>query len=532
MCELRSRREYLTVTPRAEVRKARTSGYVRMPQQEPSPWVSVNAAQRGVLEWIAEGCPPDRFEGYKHRTSAAALKSRGLVTIKGRGPTWQATLPDAGRRYLADPPAPPSNHRTSKRATPQAARKPKPAEPLKTEALVERLLAADDGVLRLPLRFGRGGPTTRQRAYAAQAAGRLPTGKGLTTRVIGKELEIRLIAVDPTASPRRSDQVDQAQVALTDVPVPTEVDDLHRVAVRFRDAAWRHEVSETMLDRATRIVHAIAVEAERRGWKVQPVGNLREPRGARSGDSADGHLKVTAKRHTFHIRMQEHGVHRRSWWEGRVESDARWSSFRNPNDEPATGPYDADATGRLKLTIAGGHPTMNYGRQSTWSDLKKTPLEQRLAPLFREIETRIIEFPLGEEKDRERERQAAEDARLAAERAEVAARERERQWHLHVETAKPRLIAARKATELRAQERAWREAQQLREYCDAMEARHGDDPATAEWLTWSRDLVERLDPLTTPPRTPADPEISARDLDEHMPAGWSAYGPTRSRYGW
>jgi hypothetical protein len=40
------------------------------------------------------------MEGYAHRVSAAALRSRGLVKISGRGPTWRATITDAGRRLL------------------------------------------------------------------------------------------------------------------------------------------------------------------------------------------------------------------------------------------------------------------------------------------------------------------------------------------------------------------------------------------------------------------------------------------------
>jgi hypothetical protein len=41
------------------------------------------------------------MEGYAHRVSAAALRSRGLVKISGRGPTWRATITDAGRAFLS-----------------------------------------------------------------------------------------------------------------------------------------------------------------------------------------------------------------------------------------------------------------------------------------------------------------------------------------------------------------------------------------------------------------------------------------------
>src|SRR5438309_340785 len=41
----------------------------------------LNDAQWEVLRWIADGCPQGRFDGYAHRLSAAALRSRGLIRI-------------------------------------------------------------------------------------------------------------------------------------------------------------------------------------------------------------------------------------------------------------------------------------------------------------------------------------------------------------------------------------------------------------------------------------------------------------------
>jgi hypothetical protein len=42
------------------------------------------------------------MQGYLHRVSAAALRSRGLLRISGRGPTWRAELTDTGRAVVAD----------------------------------------------------------------------------------------------------------------------------------------------------------------------------------------------------------------------------------------------------------------------------------------------------------------------------------------------------------------------------------------------------------------------------------------------
>jgi hypothetical protein len=60
----------------------------------------LNTAQLAVLRWIAEGSPADVMEGHVHRTSAAALRSRGLVKTSGRGRTWSSQITPEGRSYL------------------------------------------------------------------------------------------------------------------------------------------------------------------------------------------------------------------------------------------------------------------------------------------------------------------------------------------------------------------------------------------------------------------------------------------------
>lgn len=45
----------------------------------------LNETQMAVLRWIAAGCPNGVMEGHEHRISAAALRTRELVRISGRG---------------------------------------------------------------------------------------------------------------------------------------------------------------------------------------------------------------------------------------------------------------------------------------------------------------------------------------------------------------------------------------------------------------------------------------------------------------
>ncbi|HXE43838.1 MAG TPA: hypothetical protein VN635_01440 [Conexibacter sp.] len=321
------------------------------------------------------------------------------------------------------------------------------------------------------------------------------------------ELELRLVDAPDTNEPAE----------LVPVQVPERVSRFHAAARVFRDRTERHEVSRTQLQRAIRIVHAIATEAERRGWAAS-AGTESENGYGRTSWTApkDGHIQIMARDNQFLIRVQEEGVHTRGPWEAEVHR------YRNVgrgyllygDREAPSGPYDANATGRLRLELYFRHK----GRQSRWSDRSSWTLEERLPHLFREIEERIVDAA-----------RVAEERRVAAEEAAEAARreaeERERQWHVLMDEARRRLVETHRTSQLLAQAQAWNQADQLRRYCDALAAAHGDNPKTAAWLTWAREYAARLDPLTEPPGMPESPEATPEALQDHLPGGWSAHGP-------
>ncbi len=88
----------------------------------------MNEAQVAVLRWVAHGCPDGVMDGSAHRISAAALRSRGLIRVSGRGRTWRATITDPGNAYLASPPpARKQTHRPTQRAPTNRADPPQPA---------------------------------------------------------------------------------------------------------------------------------------------------------------------------------------------------------------------------------------------------------------------------------------------------------------------------------------------------------------------------------------------------------------------
>jgi hypothetical protein len=94
-----------------------------------------------------------------------------------------------------------------------------------------------------------------------------------------------------------------------------------------------------------------------------------------------------------------------------------------------------------------------------------------------------------------------------------------------MDDARLRMVEDHRLEVLRTRIRAWQEAKAIREYCDAVEARHGaeamTDPQVAEWLAFARAQADRAQEL---PRMPADPEITPEGLKPYLGA-WSPYGP-------
>lgn len=445
--------------------------------------------QAGILRWISEGCPDGIMEGDSHRVSAAALRRRGLVTTSGRGPTWSASVTEAGREYLEEVDG----------EDPPIARQ---ANTSVTQQLVDDVIAAD-GALRIPRRrwYGEDGVDWENRAVLAERYGKVPAGKRLEVVVASDaELEVRLLE-DP-GNPGRAE--------LVEIEIPEKVGRYHSTARRFRDDKARHEVSRAQLQRAVRIVHAIATEAERRGWSVASSVGINEGEKSPVG----GAPKISAGGHDFWLRLHEEGVKERGPWEEEVERyrgfSMRWSSYGGRDNR--SGPYDAAATGELNLQLIGRRDWIFPGHQSNWGDRTSWRLESRLAHVFREIEERIVKADRVEEEERIAAEKRAEEQRRAAE-------ERERQWHALMNRARRMLVETQRAALLRSQEKSWREPERLRRYCDAMEAAHGDDPGSTEWIAWARGFAARLDPLAGPPRMPEPPEETPEALQEHLPAG-------------
>ena len=288
------------------------------------------------------------MDGYAHRVSAAALRSRGFLRISGRGPTWRAELTPTGRTLLEelDSPVDPSAKSKPWPET-RPASKPKhaPAQDrvLKTEQLVADVIAAE-GRLLLPDDTRKGGVNWRQRAYAAQRHGKVPDGKRLSVTWSSKGFEIELldggVSIDLDADP---------------IPVPARVVNYHPAAREFRDHPYTHEVSRKQLPRSLRLVHALAGELDRRGHNLRcvraAVGNYSR---SEWNASTDGQFTVTINGHELSLRLMEKGVGLRGPWEAHKK--------RREEDTEAMR-FDRWDVGRIEPFDKGSHrPTGSLDR--------------------------------------------------------------------------------------------------------------------------------------------------------------------------
>lgn len=440
--------------------------------------------QVDVLRWICDGCPDGVMTGeaYSERITAGALRNRGLVITRGSGASWSASITEAGVEYLAQVDG----------SNPPIAREPnKPA----SERLVDDVVAAG-GSLRVPRRsgYGRSGqPDYERRVAVAEQRGVVPSGKRLVVTYERDALRIDLLDL-PEGTPTQT----------FPVPVPTKVARDHAVVAEFRDERDRQEVSRAQLPRVSRILQALAVEAERRGYTVHGPDTRKAHeygKPAWSGD-VDGHLRITVQGVMVTLRVHEDGIRTRTLYpdrDARYRHDDPWS--RRP---PA---YDRDAKGTVRISILA--PRTRSHRRSSWGDGKRQTLEECLPAILMEVAARSAE-------ERERTRLEQEEA----ERQQLA-------WAEAKDHARRRYTEHRRAEILDAQVEAWQHATAIRAYCDAIEEKYPNDARASEWVAWARTRADALDPLATTPTTPEAPQdVSPEDLRPFLD-GWSPYRPER-----
>lgn len=445
----------------------------------------LNARQLEVLRWIREGCPEGRWDDVTYKLVAIALQSRRLASVAKRGGRWTATIEQAGIHYLDTGNFPPGHfpkHRHyQRRVTPAqpltvsqddqqsrgadaqsphervSDKQPSTASIRPARALLDEVLVAG-GEIR---RESKDGP--RQYCSLVSAINRhkmAPDGKHLVLESGGSwnKCVIRL-----------EDGPRWLTTPVREVVDAPRIGRWHRELRTLRQAKML-SASQTAEHRILRMVQAVAVEAEARGYPITAKPQ-RYPYHHQQSEPAQLEVKVRDHRYVVAVYQKFRTA----------PAPPRYGQARK---RPPSQPLEP-------LGIALRVPSADRSAYllESWADsnaLKKR-VEDCVPLLFHRMEQHA---------DREDARREAE--RLAAIERQRIRREAERLAEIqHAENVR--------AEALRGQHAAWREARQLREFISAMATTvDAMDPgdqrdAAAEWLVWCRRYVDDVvDPFRNP----------------------------------
>lgn len=467
----------------------------------------LNEWQLQVLRWIADGCPTGVMTGYTYKITARALHSRRLVKVSNSGGTWSATVTDAGTHYLRHrcfpptKPTPPSSSSVptedrshcvaTRRQAPSTTPSTQPLEPSPTAKLVADVIAAG-GTLKAPQDWRRTGRRLDELVRNANRYGKAPPGMRLVHNVVydgegwtGTRYDVVMLVEGPAGT----------DAPLLPVPLPREISRYHPAVSALRKSN-RVAITGEARTRALRILHALAVESERRGYTITP----HTPKANNYKAEPAWHLLVTVASDVVPLRISEET--------DRVEHvpTARELAVHERNPWIRIPSHDVVDSGRLRIEL-GGLPRSD--RRSSWADRTAWSLEDKLPEVLREVAVRADELRLR----REAKARAEEEYRQAVEHERQRARVRAADVH-------------RRAV-LDDQMTQWHQACELRLYAAALEKRitaaEANEHATNEgtstarrWLAWVTDLAEQQDPTRLLPGWPTAPDLPTYELSKFM----------------
>lgn len=410
----------------------------------------LNPREVEVLQWIADGCPDRTWPDFTYKRTAVALQGRRLVKVSKRG-GWHAEITNDGRFYLlhdAYPGEPVPAKRPSVRREPVRPKTTRQPAPVKSEPQEEPL---------------------REEKSSAD----------------GAPVEEPVVSVD----------------ARPTIAVPAALRNPHPAVAALRDAKGRLDMTSSVKGRALRVLQALALAAEREGYRVEEVKPQRNGYGRVWHDSKD-HIVIDTGETRQGVRIfqqADRATHALTAAELKEAGD-RWAR------KPPKYDYTPNEYLRVELERTWG------GTQRSWSEGTRGPIDRKLPAVLEEITRR---------------HEQAKERRL---QAEVERLERERQWHVVHDRAKVLLQEHHRAEVLCKEADDWRRAGELRAYVEAMrqkaDALTVDDEreAALKWVEWSGAFAERLDPLSRPIAMPAEVEPKPDALQSFM-GGWSPYGP-------
>ncbi len=310
----------------------------------------------------------------------------------------------------------------------------------------------------------------------AKRHGLVPEGHRIEcNQPVAGTMTVRLVAaVHPTAARKRA-------ATFPPVAVPDRLDQPHPVIAQLRDDSERMATPSQVRHRGLCMLQGLAQAAVERGWDVT--------------DHATDRSGIPSEKQRIRLAR-----------EGAIRIGIRGFTYTVTVDQKSPQTPDPTKAGHLKVTL----PQSYTGMQSTWTDAKTVPLEQRLPEVIEALAQRA----------------AADRKRIAAEARSKAAQQQARD--ADAARDRGRAVEGFLADELDRQARALERWRRLTAYCDRLEA-HLDaaDPQAAEvesarsWLAWARAHTATLDPFKELPGLPEVPDhrpAFGNDEKPHHPA--------------
>lgn len=430
-----------------------------------------------ILQWIADGCPERDWVAFSHRISARSLATRGLVKVRGHGPTWTAEITETGRAVLAGERDERPELKVQGRRRPRQSAVTQPR--ISGHDLLNQLIESGDRLtVENPASDVR---AAYRRALAALPREEVPAGKRVT--FTGRDKGDLVITLTDNPAPPEPDPV---------IPVPDHVNPKNPLIAHLIQHPELMPVAAASHDRALRLVQALHDECQRRGHHIRPG----------SGTT----LELVISDEVLPVALTEETQ----------------KAHRPPEEEIATAKYDwqriparetREFNGRLVLTL---EPKTYHA--SSWADRQRWSLESRLSKLLKQAEETAHARVMDREM-RQRERQA-----------------KRQQWEQSRPLAEAAYLDHVNRQRLDEQLAGYEKARRLREYADDIErtvldgSAEPDQAQIAAWLAWIREEALRLDPLIHPEQLHyfKSAQLPARELSTLMPDGMDySYPPGR-----
>lgn len=474
-------------------------------------WDPLNERQLAVLKRVGDQAEPVTSKESSLARTIYALRDRGLVETPRSDGRWTAAITATGRFYLehgyhpgrpdpeARPPVDQAGAVSGDLADGRRRRKPPHAT---ARIAAERRAAALQLINELQstpekhLEDIDSAEVAEWRKIIDYAKRHKLVPDGMRIEKLGGntgDLHVRLLH---GTHANTSFGVDDMPV----VAMPTELRGLHPVIKTLRDDKGRLVMPPAVRRRALLFLHGLTKEAVSRGHQVRT-------------------RPVDKRHHRAHYGYGRQEALRYSRRDGQLEIAVDGFEYTITIEQERP---NSEVQERVELLVVKlSHPGLNRTqRQYEWNDRKRSTIDDAIAPVLRELETRAVE-------DKQH--------RIDEERAKA---ERKVQWHAAMDRAQKLAVQAYYAEHLEAQAKALRRVTKLREYSDALEQRiagtDADDirlPEAEEWLTWVRHYVEAADPLKELPAMPKAPEPQLEDLKPFL-GNWSPYGPEVGRRNW